>query len=173
MLKIKNRHHGIGLLELMLSLAIIAAVILLATRYFSQASEASKVTQATQIIRTLTDASFKWVEGKPNFDGEPGKNNPLSIPQLITDGILSSDWSDKPSPWGEGKGTSTITLEPYSSGMLMMNRNQIKITILNVPESACKSINDIMIKQGVKECPCNNGTYVAIYPKDDPYNPQG
>ncbi len=167
MLKIKNQHHGIGLLELLLSLTIIAAVILLATRYFSQASEASKVTQTTQIIRTLIDASFKWVEGKPNFGGDPGKNNSISMYQLTTgSGILPNDWLNKTSPWG---GTELIKVESYGFTKIGEQQNRIQITIPNVPISACKSLNDILEKQGIDtslSTPCKSRDYIIFYPKN-------
>jgi type II secretory pathway pseudopilin PulG len=160
MLYIRNKNRGIGLLELMLSLAIIAAVILMATRYFTQASEASKVTQATQMIHTLIDASFKWVEGEPNFLGKDEKN-PISKEQLVTAGLLPNEWLDKKNPWG-----NDIDLQPLKD-----YKNQIEIILYGAPKSACESINDIMVKQGVAEYSCENSGYHAIYPAKDPYPP--
>lgn len=152
MLYVRNKQRGIGLLELMLSLAIIAAIILMATRYFTQASEASKVTQSTEIIATLINASYKWVEGQPNFSD-------ISIQKLVDDKILPPDWANKKDPWGK-----LLTLKPHG------NNNQIRIIMDGAPLSACNSINDIMINQGVLAANCmDRGGYTAVYPAQDPY----
>ena len=51
-----RRQQGIGLLELMLALAIIASIIVAATRYFGTASRAAKVTVALEQLRTVNKA---------------------------------------------------------------------------------------------------------------------
>jgi prepilin-type N-terminal cleavage/methylation domain-containing protein len=58
-LKLKQR--GISLLEVMLSLAIIAVVLVMATRYFGIATISSKVNQATSMISEIRQGYARYV----------------------------------------------------------------------------------------------------------------
>jgi type II secretory pathway pseudopilin PulG len=145
-----RRSLGIGLLELMLSLAIIAAVLLLATRYYLQAREASNVTQATQIIGTLVNASFKWLEGNNDF------SELKNINTLVDDHLLPESWRGKKDPWG-----GTLNIASYGT-----DNQQLEISLGGPSESACESINDIMTRQGMQlNNNCTGGGYVGIYPE--------
>lgn len=148
---VRNNCRGIGLLELMLSLIIIASVLLMATRYFIQASAANKVTETTQIIGTLVDASFKWLEAEPDF-----KN--LDLNKLVEAKLLPEDWRDKKDPWG-----GSIKISPYGGSQ---NYQTIEVMISGAPKTACENINDIMNKQGmISEQVCTNSSgYVGVYP---------
>jgi len=147
----RNNCRGIGLLELMLSLAIIASVLLMATRYFIQASAANKVTETTQIIGTLVKASFQWLEAEPNF-----KN--LDLNKLVEAKLLPEDWQNKKDSWGEA-----IKISPYGGSH---DFQTIEIVISGAPKTACENISDIMGKQGMgteQVCTDSSG-YVGIYP---------
>ncbi len=147
---IGNKQCGIGLLELMLSLAIIAAVLLLATRYYLQAREASNVTEATQVISTLVNASFKWLEGNDDFSKLTDVNT------LVDDHLLPESWRDKKDSWG-----GTLSISGYGP-----DNQQIEISLGGPSESACKNINDIMTRQGMQlSNNCAGGGYVGIYPE--------
>lgn len=148
---IRNKYCGIGLLELMLSLAIIASVLLMATRYFIQANAANKVAETTQIIGTLVKASFQWLEAEPDF-----KN--LDLNKLVEAKLLPEDWRDKKDPWGK-----LIKISHYAGGE---DFQTIEVVIPGATKTACENINDIMNKQGmVTEQVCtNNSGYVGIYP---------
>ena len=89
-----NSNKGIGLLELMLSIIVITAIVLGATKYYLVAREAMKVTQAQEIINSVAEAAYKWVEGSPNWSG-------LSMDELVTQkGLLPSRYLGKIDPWG-------------------------------------------------------------------------
>ncbi|MGB6976496.1 MAG: prepilin-type N-terminal cleavage/methylation domain-containing protein [Gammaproteobacteria bacterium] len=53
-----KREKGIGLLELMLALAIIAILIVMATRYFSKASDTQKLTVVQQEVAEIKHAAY-------------------------------------------------------------------------------------------------------------------
>ncbi|QLH41697.1 MAG: hypothetical protein HWD59_02490 [Coxiellaceae bacterium] len=59
--------RGVGLLELMLSLLVILTLIFMATRYFLISRESLRVSQAVDMINTTVNASYKWLEGNPDF----------------------------------------------------------------------------------------------------------
>jgi len=91
-----NSSRGIGLLELMLSILVITAVILGATKYYLVAKEATRVTQAQEIINNVAEAGYQWVEGQSDFSGMTG------VAVLIKAGLLpnSYDIGKNISPWG-------------------------------------------------------------------------
>ncbi|KPJ67973.1 MAG: hypothetical protein AMJ43_00720 [Coxiella sp. DG_40] len=151
MLHTGNKHSGIGLLELMLSLAIIASILLMATRYFIQANAANKVTETTQIIGTLVNASFKWLEAEPNFEN-------LDLDKLVDAKLLPEDWRNKKDPWGQ-----LIKISHYAGSK---DFQSIEVTIPGAPKTACENINDILSKQGmIAEQVCTDSSgYAGIYP---------
>lgn len=146
----KKNIFGIGLLELMLALVIIAVLLLMSVRYFEQASEAKKVADSVKIIHTLIDASFKWVEGQNDFTGFGG------VSDLVNAGILSSDWNTKRDPWG-----GNISIIEDNN-----DKNKISIILDGVPIESCRAIDDIMVKQNVSPCNCFGAGYFATYPRD-------
>lgn len=116
----KRRQRGIGLLELMLSLAIISVLLVMATRYYKSARQNQQVNDAISLVEAIIAASENWVIERDDYNG-------INISDLITAGYL---------PRGSNKdawhGTATV-----SSGM---NPNEITITFAGVPPSACLSL---------------------------------
>lgn len=91
-----NLKKGIGLLELMLSIIVITAVILGATKYYLVAREAARITQAQDIINTAAEAAYKWVEGHSDFSG-------ITTQVLFDAGLLPHKYLEKNmDPWGGG-----------------------------------------------------------------------
>ena len=89
-----NSEKGIGLLELMLSIIVITAIILGATKYYLVAREAMKITQAQDVINNVASATYKWIEGQPNF-------HDLTLQKLIDAGLLPGKYGQSGiSPWG-------------------------------------------------------------------------
>ena len=145
-----NKSRGIGLLELILSLAIIGSILLMATRYYLQAQEGAKVAQATKMISTLVNASFKWLEANDDFNDLKNKNI------LVDANILPESWRDKKNPWAG-------LLEVVGYGA---DSQRLKITLGGLSETACENIDDIMSKQGMQlNKNCADGSYVGIYPE--------
>jgi len=90
--------RGIGLLELMLSIIVITAIILGATKYYLGAKEEMRITQAIEIINNVAEAAYKWVEQYSDFSGLTGGTG---IKPLIDAGLLPQSYGgDKISPWG-------------------------------------------------------------------------
>lgn len=94
-----NSHRGIGLLELMLSIIVITAVILGATKYYLVAKEAMRITQAQEVVSNVGAAAYKWVEGYANFSKFPTQKDEIGT--LVTAGLLPGKYNQPGiSPWG-------------------------------------------------------------------------
>ena len=91
---------GISLLEVLLSLSIIAIILVMATRYFFVASNTDRVNIARQEVGELIAATHSWKNQNPTYDPS------LTINQLYQDGFLATSSSlsaarDKMyDPWG-------------------------------------------------------------------------
>jgi len=83
MQKFVSKLKGIGLLELMLSLAIIAILLVMATRYFSSASKAQKGEDTVQLIGEFESAISSYTSST----GGPKKDATLTA--LLEQGYLS------------------------------------------------------------------------------------
>jgi len=102
---------GIGLLELMLTIIVITAIILSATKYYLVAKEEMKISQAQDIVNNVAQAAYKWVEGRPDFTN-------LSLDDLINNGLLPGKYSGNIGPWG---GKITLSLDTGKNLMLQFS----------------------------------------------------
>lgn len=118
---------GIGLLELMLSLLIIATIILLTTRYYSTTAENLRVTQAVEMINNISNAGYKWVQGKNNFAG-------ITINTLTDAQFLPVDYSSS-------------TANPWKGRIELMSSNdssKLIIRMYNLNPSGCAALKQKM-----------------------------
>ncbi|MCB1828573.1 MAG: prepilin-type N-terminal cleavage/methylation domain-containing protein, partial [Coxiellaceae bacterium] len=63
-----RNEKGISLLEMLLVLAIGAAIIMAAVRYFTITNRNARVTQAISQIKMLTKASYEWLSEQKQQD---------------------------------------------------------------------------------------------------------
>ncbi|MAZ39533.1 MAG: hypothetical protein CMF49_05375 [Legionellales bacterium] len=109
-MKLRKKNAGIGLLELMLSLAIIAVLLIMATRYYSSASDAQKIQASVDMINAVRAAVGNYVAG----EGVP--SSPPSITTLVASGYLPESFGststavETSNPWG-----SSIATNPSGS----------------------------------------------------------
>lgn len=128
MRRIKNL--GIGLLELLLSIAVITGVLLTITGYYSTVQNNYRTTKALSMIATAKDASYRWLEGK-NQKAFTGLTT-LSLANLA---LIPTSWgpdNNQVNPWG---GSIRICQNPNSPVP-----NNALIILTNVPQSACKGL---------------------------------
>jgi len=92
--KLRTR-KGIGLLELMLALAIIAVLIIMATRYYQSTSRNQKVAEAVTQVNALIAASSNWKIGRSAFTG-------ITYAKLYAQGLLPKEMKTDTTatPWG-------------------------------------------------------------------------
>lgn len=89
-----NLQRGISLLELMLSLAVIAMVLVLATRYFMNTRTSQQVNEAAEMITAVYAAGESWLQTQNSLE----KN---MIPIFINNGSIPSDFNESNiNPWG-------------------------------------------------------------------------
>lgn len=97
---VRRTLKAIGLLELMLSLAIIAVALILATRYYSSASQSQKIQTAVDMINALRGGFLNYIAGQPG-----GQQN-VTIGELVQAGyvpatfVSSNGNSSEVNPWG-------------------------------------------------------------------------
>ena len=96
MLKMKKRQTGFGLLELMLSMVIVALLLIMATRYYQSARSNARVNQAIGLIGSIVSAAngvslangnYSTISDStlipylsPNFVSGTGKNQTIQDP---------------------------------------------------------------------------------------------
>lgn len=115
--------RAISLLEVLLSLSIIAIILVMATRYFFVASNNDKVNILRQQIGSLVAAVNSWKNQNPQYTSD------LTIAELSNEGFLansrslSNDKSTLYDPWGdaitltsvEGQGAQITVNMPKAS----------------------------------------------------------
>lgn len=136
------KFRGLGLLELIISLVIVAAIILMSTRYYQQATLGNKVSATSGQIKRIIAASMEFAKSCASFNSCPTAKqvyDPISISLLVDNGLL--DTQDQNSQWG-----GLIKVDPGPSAQ------QILITIANVSYNACNSLNDVLKQQDIGFC---------------------
>lgn len=120
-----NRQRGIGLLELMLSLAIIAILLVMATRYFTSARQGQQVAAAVSLVNAITSAASNYTstQGAGSAPSSIAKIQSY-LPQGGTTG-----------PWG-----SAITVSGSATSFV--------IVIPSVPSDACTLIGNALANTG-------------------------
>lgn len=89
---------GIGLLELMLVLAIIAIMTVSAVRYFSIANKASKLGQAMEMVSAVRTAGERWKATQENYSLL--STDWQGFKSLIERGFLPDIYQSQKNPWG-------------------------------------------------------------------------
>ncbi len=119
------KQAGIGLLELMLSLAIIAVLLIMATRYYQAARLSQQVNDAISLTSAIAGASQNWVLGQGNFTG-------ISFAALKKQGLIPAGIADNAAnatPWH-----TALDLASTTDG------SKIVITLNQIPQEACYSL---------------------------------
>ncbi len=122
----KSKQLGIGLLELMLSLAIISVLLVMATRYYQVARQGQQVNDAISEVQAIIAAGENWVTGG-NDDFASLNDNGLS--KLIQNCYL---------PKGSNKNPWHGVTQVHAGD----NPNQLKITMNSIPSKACLDLSN-------------------------------
>lgn len=140
------RQAGIGLLELMLSLAIIAVLLIMATRYYSSAHSNQQISQAVDQFTSIAGAVRNWRVDNP-FEAVSG----LTVGKLNTDGYLPSSITSTSNPW---RGSTTLK-----------NQGGAKFTIemTNVPAETCDKLETRLQGSFDPNATCNGTTMTGEF----------
>lgn len=141
-----HKQRGISLLELILSISLIAIVLVGGMQYFQVARQASKVSEALLILKTIYSAAELWRFNGLQFDQSSSPDHSPTDPLLIKFarlGLLDAQYAAlKYHPWG---------------GSLEVNGslNTINIQLLELPTKACESIKSkVEFNFALKEISC-------------------
>lgn len=136
------KQRGIGLLELMLSVAIIAILLIMATRYYKSASQGEKIANSISVLSGIIAAESQFAE--LNQGSYTATFNQLNLPP-----------SAQVSPWNQ----AAITLK-VNAGSFTMTLAGIPTT----PVDICVNyIAPAMVSTGASAT-CGGGTATVTYP---------
>ena len=120
-----NTIKGFGLLELMLSLPVIVAILLVAGRYYQVTSTSRSVNEAGNVVQAIYTASATYYDNI----GDLPKSDLMTA--LTDNALLPADFSHTNfrNPWG-----GTVKLETGK------DLKSVTITMSNLPEKACNNL---------------------------------
>lgn len=125
-----RNEKGISLLEMLLVLAIGAAIIMAAVRYFTITNRNARVTQAISQIKMLTKASYEWLSEQKQQDFSSVNGGvTVSLQQLIDANLIKDTEHNKKDPWG-----GDISIAAGS------DPSRVRITLSHLPQKACKNL---------------------------------
>lgn len=120
MKRTRQNNQGISLLELMLSLAIIAILLVTATRYYNATRNSQHVNEAAEMITAVYAAAQSWLAN----DQLKSQN---MIPDFTNIGMLPKQFTNPNiNPWG-----GTITAMGQSATSLLVTLTQVPTTDCN------------------------------------------
>jgi competence protein ComGC len=156
MLKRVNREKGIGLLELMLSLSIIAILLVMATRYFMVANESQKLNNAVSEVNGIAGGAANYDLSFPGYEG-------ISISTLVNGRFIPGSLAG---PNNDGIGTN-----PWGGNLSVdLNAPGFRVTVTGVPSdgvdqktTTCQKLAN-MINSSVKaSAQCSGGTVTVDF----------
>lgn len=143
----KRKITGIGLLELMLALAIIAMMMVAASKYYQSTQVARRAQVAVESVQAIYAAGERYLMDVGSFNFATD----AAIDGFIAAGYLSNDFKSNANPWGGAI---------KANGALCNNRC-LAITFEQVPHNDCENValklqNQFSVVSGVT-CPENVG----------------
>lgn len=120
--------RGIGLLELMLSLAIIAILLIMATRYYQTTKQSQEVNDGVQLVNSVVAAMTNYITDHPDYTTDAD----VAFSSFVSWGYLPlalGSTGSTASPWGTNVGAISMN----SLGATF-------VTISDVPSGACQQL---------------------------------
>lgn len=141
MLKLNHfKQRGISLLEVLLSLSVIAVILVMATRYYSSAQQSQQVSNMVSMVSGIVTAETQYKVAHSNSLA------PINI--LVTQGYLPNDFGKD--PWG-GTLSVTTTASPYTIS-----------SDSKIPDNACTLLNG-MLQGSALSGGCAGGKLSVVY----------
>lgn len=140
---IKQKNNGIGLLELMLSLTIIAILLVSATKYYAGARNSQQVNDGAQMVIAVYTAGQNWLRSHDDLSGVTGINI------FVNDGSVPKDFMlASANPWG---GSIDAFVSPQS-------KTSLEIDLHQIPEEACYNLGQKIKAKipGTQSTTCTN-----------------
>lgn len=134
----KSKQRGISLLEVMLSLAIIAIILVMAVRYYRTAQQSQQVSNAISLMNGIVAAETQYAIGNSN-------QYTTDILALIRGGYYPGNPTNPvaPSdPWG-----NPIGLAKGSAGF--------QVQFPGVPSTSCAALDNVIKNEAVTTSGCS------------------
>lgn len=137
------RQLGMSMLEMLLVIAIGAAIITISIRYYNVTERNLSITQATNQIHMLTKASYDWLSAQHQAsfcDGEC-----ISLNKLTESGLIPNNKHYTETPWG-----TNIIIGPAN------NNSYVEISFA-LPKEDCDNLQQRL--RGINEISnaCSSG----------------
>lgn len=113
---------GIGLLELMLSLAIIAILLIMATRYYQSASDSQKISQAVDMFAALKGAAKNY------YHSQTPPTYATSVAQLVAAGYLPASYLDN-----DQSGAASSNASPWNTSIAVAGGAGFVTVTMHIP----------------------------------------
>lgn len=143
---IKHKPIGIGLLELMLALAIIAMMMVAASKYYQTTQMARRVQVVVESAQAVYSAGERYQLDVGGFDSSISSN-------LVKYGYLPEKFLDSANPWSSAGATINVV-----SG----STKQLLFTLTSVPKQACANIQAKLTGGIFAVTGCDSGTTTTI-----------
>lgn len=150
------KQKGIGLLELMLSLAIIAVILVMATRYFQSTSQNQKVNQATSDVQAILAAFTNFRAGNPSGECDIDDLQgflPRSWAGETEGGGAATNVGAKANPWGSA----------YTASCDSGNPNNIEIAVENMAPGSCEALKALIAINTTDGGTCDGDNYSGTF----------
>lgn len=148
---LKRKLKGIGLLELMLALAIIAVLLVMATRYYMSASLNSRINQTGDALTSLPAAGECWA-GSASNSSYPGTYQGLNLYTVAyTDKCYPSSLVSKSDT---STGTTQKIVTPYGDLTVTAEANSLTVVVSSQVGTSTIPTNELQLLAG-KICPRN------------------
>lgn len=144
---------GIGILELMLALSIIAVLIVLATRYYNTTRTQQQISQAVADIQAIVGAANSFIIGRPEtgFTG-------IDLDDLYDAGLLPENIAQT-SPNFLSAFQTDISITGIDDGTAV----RVEFETGTVECESIKQRLGVDNNYNLNTSTCNNGTVRAIY----------
>ncbi len=143
----QNKTRGIGLLELMLSLAIIAILLVMATRYFMAANESQKINNAISEIHGIAGGAANYANANPGYKD-------MSITKLIEGNYI-------PASMG-GTDTKGTGANPWNGDLAVAVATAgtpgFSVSLTAIPTVACGKLANMLQGSEKSTATCTSGT---------------
>jgi len=149
---------AIGLLELMLSLAIIAVLLIMATRYYSSASSSSKIQGAVDQVNAIRSAVQNATAGASSASA-----GSLTIGYLVAAGYLPLSFVDAASV--SAAETLSTAISPYGTSVGMSaTATGLTISMDTPNKQTCEAIaNKVNATSQSQAASCSSGALSVSY----------
>lgn len=150
----KKFQRGIGLLELMLSLSIIAILLVMATRYFLQANEQQKINNAISQLNGIAGAEACYFQAM----SPPGYTNKLT--DLVNANCLPAGINGSSNPWG-----GSISISDTAPLTIKMSPVPTDNGTPDTCHKLANTINNTMSGTGenAKNASCSGGAIIVVF----------